>query len=216
MTKPLLHPWLSTPASYKAAVAAVHTPFYKLPDRARMIGRDELLSEALSILTECGLPPRTEQQVICAECNKPLPANRRRGSKYCTPECGNRAGVKRSRLRGKGFDAAPPPAPPKVHIGVMWEWPLDQMHQYAVRQVGLVLCNYVRLGHIETPASQTLYNLALAVDIDENEQLRDMVESYLEDHGIFCEGDETIADLAQAVFNLRLTITQEIAAIQSA
>ncbi len=181
-----------------------------------MIGRDELLSEALSILTECALPPRTEQRVMCADCGGLIPESMRRGAKYCSAACNKRAGVKRSRARGKGFDAAPPPAPPKTHIGVMWEWPADEIKSYAIREVGMRLCNYVRLGQLETPSSQTLYNLAIAGEPDETEELRGLVEAHLEDHGIMCDGSETIEDLAQAVFNLRLTITQEFAAIQGA
>lgn len=170
-----------------------------------MIGRDELLSEALSILTECALPPREQGAVICAECSKPIPETVRKGSKYCTPQCGKRAGVKRLRMRGKGFDSAPPPAPPKTHIGSMHQWPEPEMFSYAVREVGFRLLNFVRLGHLETPASQTLYNLAAAVEPDELEEMREIVEAWLEANGVRCDGTECIEDLAQAVFNVRLT-----------
>lgn len=201
----MLHPWLSTPEAYRAAVAAVSIPMSKLPARALMIGRDELLSEALSILTECALPPREERAVICADCSKPIPDTVRAGAKYCTPQCGKRAGVKRSRLRGKGFDQAPPPAPPKTHIGSMHQWPPAEMVSYAVREVGFRLLNFVRLGHLETPASQAIYNLAAALEPDETEALRELVEAYLEDCGVRCDGSESVEDLAQAVLNLRLS-----------
>jgi hypothetical protein len=166
-----------------------------------MVGKDELLSEALSILTECALPPRTETQVLCAECGSKIPDTVRKGAKYCTPQCSSKFRDRQCRLRGKGFDAKPAPAPPKTHIGSMWTWPEDQMFAYAVRQVGFQLLNYTRLGHLETPASQTLYNLALAGEIDED--AREIAEAWLEANGIHCTGDETIEDLIEAVSHLK-------------
>lgn len=198
LTKPLLHPWLSSEDAYKAAVAAVQVPMFKLPARSMMIGRDELLSEALSILTECALPPRDEQPVICAWCSKALPEDRRKGAKYCNAKCSSSFRDKASRQRGKGFDADPAPSHPKTHIGVMWQWPEDQMRSYATREVGFRLCNYVRTGHLETPASHTLYNLALA-NPEGMENARDLIEAWLEEQGIHCVGDEPIYELVDAV-----------------
>ena len=193
----LLHPWLGTSEAYRAAVKAVSIPMRKLPARAQMLGHDELLSEALSILTECALPPRDRERTVCAECGHIIPETLRKGAKYCTPQCNSKAGVRRSRMRGKGFDAPPPPAHPKTHIGTMWAWPEDQREQYAIREVGYRLLHFVSKGQLETPSSQTLYNLAVA-EPEALENARDIIEAWLESHGIRSTGHETVEELAES------------------
>ena len=201
MPNETLHPWLSTQEAYRAAVKAAGIPMRKLPARAQALGHDEMLSEALSILTECALPPREREHTMCAECSKMIPEGRRRNSKYCSPQCNNKAGVRRSRQRGKGFTVEAPPAPPKTHIGSMWSWPEDQIEQYAVREVGYRLLHFVNKGQLEVPASQTLYNIAIA-EPEALEDARDLVEAWLEGHGVHCSGTETVEDLAEAARNV--------------
>lgn len=198
---PNLHPWLSTDEALRAATQAVTKSMNKLPGRGQMIGKDELLSEALSILTECALPPRDEPQPICAECGRKMPEDRRRNAKYCSPQCTSKAGVKRHRMRGKGFDVAPPPQPPKTHIGSMWQWPEESRFAYAVQEVAFRLCHYISTGHLETPASQTLYNLAVADVVDED--ALGIVHAWLEANGVLATGDESTEDLLEAISNLK-------------
>lgn len=85
MTQPLLHPWLQTEGAVRAARRAVAIPMSKLPVRSQMIGADELFSEALSILTECALPPRERQATLCAFCGGLIPETVRKNAKYCSP-----------------------------------------------------------------------------------------------------------------------------------
>lgn len=197
MTQPLLHPWLGTHEAMRAAQRAVAIPLYKLGMRAQMIGADELLSEALSILTECALPPRERLQTICANCQGLIPEGRRKGAKYCSPQCSSSYRDQRSRGYGKAASAEVAPAHPKTHIGSMWSWPADEMESYAAREVGFRLCHFAGRGQLETPASQTLYNLAIA-EPEALENDREIIEAWLEANGVHCSGAETIEELGEA------------------
>lgn len=194
---------------------AVAVPLYKMGLRAQMIGRDELLSEALAILTECALPPR-EQLRICAYCEGPIPESVRKGAKYCTPKCsssyrdartranrGEAAAAKRVEAKGHQEQA---PAHPKTHIGSMHTWPADEMFAYAVREVGFRLCHFVSHGRLETPStgSAALVNLeAHAVgESDAAEEARELLAVWFESKGIRLTGDETVDDLREAAINL--------------
>lgn len=150
MTKPALHPWLSTPEALTAVRSAVRISEHKLPGAARLAGSDELFSEALIILTECALPPRDREPSACAECGGSL-VEARAGAKFCKPACQNRNKVRRSRAGGQ----AAPPAPPKAYIGSMWSWPVGKMAAYAAREVGYVLCNWLRTRSRDMPADYT-------------------------------------------------------------
>lgn len=215
MSKPALHPWLSTPEALKAAHRAVKVPEYKMSSAAKVVGPDELLSEALSILTECALPPRERGNLSCAQCGKCL-ENVRAGAKFCSRQCKHRDTVQRSRADRK--EALP--TPPKGHIGSMWTWPEDEMQAYAVREVGLALCNYLRsrVGRLETPSTPALENINNSpsqvrqsitpvthqpCDTEDPESLRSVLEDYLVNHGLeFSDADST-DDLVEAVQHLR-------------
>jgi hypothetical protein len=170
---------------------------YKLPGRAQMIGADELLSEALSILTECALPPQQRVVSFCHDCGGPMPEGRRVNAKYCSPACTNRAGVKRYRNRAKGNDGDPVPAAPKTHIGSMWQWPDDQMLAYAIREVGFRLCHFVSTGRLETPASQIIANLSVAEDLAYD--AIEIAAAWLEANGVVTMGSESVEELLEAV-----------------
>lgn len=146
MTKPELHPWLSTPQALKAANDAVKYAARLV--NTRHLGDDELLSEALILLTECALPAREREVTVCLECGKSL-ENRRRGAKFCSETCNNRNGQKRHRAK-----TAPAPASTKTHVGSMWSWPEDQRGNYAVREVGVRLCHLASKRRVEVPSSE--------------------------------------------------------------
>lgn len=150
MTNPTLHPWLDTPQAVKAAHDAVRVAEARMTKAALDVGADELFSEALIILTQCALPPRERGHFACAECGARI-ENVRAGAKFCSVPCRNRNGVRRHRNNKE----AAPPQPPPGFIGSMWSWPEDQRAEYAAREVGLALCNFLRsrLGRSEVPAS---------------------------------------------------------------
>lgn len=200
MSKPALHPWLDTPEAVQAARRAVRVPEYKMPAAVKAIGADELLSEAFTILTECALPPRERGHFACAQCGGEL-KNVRAGAKYCSPKCRNLAGVRR--LRAGGTEA--PPAQPKGHIGSMWSWPEDERVSYATREVGLVLCNYLRTrtGRSEVPASPSIENTNLAQDVADEGTVREVIEDYLVTCGVEYDGTETLDELVEAAKHLR-------------
>lgn len=75
------------------------------------------------------------------------------------------------------------------------------MEQWATREVGFRLCNYVSLGRLETPSSQTLYNLAIAEEVQP--EARDLIEQWLEAQGVHCRGDETIEELTEVCRHIR-------------
>lgn len=197
-----LHPWLATPEAYEAARKSVAIPMNLMGKAAVMIGSDELLSEALIVLTECALPPRSEAQVLCCECQKPLVAVRK-GAKFCSPKC--RMNHAKNVQRGKTEII---PARTGAHIGSMWAWPEDQMTTYAARQVGMCLNNYIRTrGHkVETPVFMTRdedYDNWFSRGLEEGQDARDQIEQYLEAHGIRVEGTEALEELGEAAMNVR-------------
>lgn len=154
---PELHPWLSTQEALSAARQAVSIPMSLLGGMARAVGSDELLSEALAILTECALPPRN-QPTSCAKCGESL-AGVRAGAKFCSASCRTTYAVWVQ--REKTF---PIPPTTRAHVGSMHSWPVDEMMRYATREVGYVLCNYLRShSHpLEIPATDYLADYAQA------------------------------------------------------
>lgn len=205
MSKPALHPWLSTPEAVKAAERAVKVPEYKMPAAAKVVGPDELLSEAFAILTECALPPRERITVACAQCGESL-ENVRAGAKFCSKKCKHLNTMQRRRAGRR--EALP--AMPKGHIGSMHSWPEDERMSYAIREVGFRLCHYIvtRAGKPEVPASPHLDNADLT-DEPDVETLRGILEDYLVECGIqFSDADRT-EDLIEAVRHLRGLITVE-------
>lgn len=204
MSKPALHPWLNTPDAVKAAERAVKVPEYKMPAAAKVVGLDELLSEAFAILTECALPPRERITAVCVECGDEL-KNVRVGAKYCGAKCRNLAGVRRHRAGG----APPPPSRPKGHVGSMHSWPEDEMVSFAIREVGLQLCNYLRtrVGRSEVPASPHLENADLPEEADV-EGVRGVLEDYLVSHEWDFSDDDTTEDLLDAVQCLRFVASE--------
>lgn len=176
----------------------------KMGQRAYIVGFDELLAEALNILTECALPPRERERALCMECGKVNPPERRKNAKYCSPQCYQRAGSRRSRAGSVDAGVLPPPAHPQSHIGSMWTWPEDQFMAYATREVGYRLTNYLRTrgGANEISSSHTLYNLALA-EPEALEDARTMIEEWLEDNGVITRGDESTDELGEAVAFVR-------------
>lgn len=198
MTKPQLHPWLNTPEAVKAAERAAKIPEYKMPAAARALGADELFSEALAILTECALPPRERGHVACASCGGSL-ENVRAGAKFCSPQCRKRQAA--NVMRGK---AEVLPAVPSGHIGSMWTWPEDERMSYAVREVGMRLCNYLRArsGRSEIPATPGIENAHVAEGVSEPEA-REVIEDYLVSCGMDFDGTESLQELAEAAWRLR-------------
>ncbi len=199
MTKPTLHPWLSTPEAVKAARAATRIPESKLPSAARATGSDELFSEALAILTECAMQPRERGHFACAECGGSL-VEVRAGAKFCSRQCKHRDTMRRSRA---GRQEALP-AMPKGHIGSMWSWPEGERPAYATREVGLVLCNYLRtrLGRFEIPATPGIENANVVQEASDPE-VREILEDFLTAGGVQFEGDELLDELAEAAQWLR-------------
>lgn len=150
-----LHPWLSTTDALNAARQAVSIPMKLIPGHARAIGADELLSEALAILTECALPPMDRTETVCARCGGSLDLVRA-GAKFCSTGCRTTYAVHVQ--RGKAFAI---PARTGGHVGSMWSWPETERQKYAVREVGYVLCNYLRTRPREILASDYLADYAL-------------------------------------------------------
>jgi hypothetical protein len=146
------HPWASTPEAINAARKAVSIPMAKMGRKAAIIGRDELESQALVILTECALESPEPVSTACARCGKPL-EHVRRNAKFCSSRCRNTYNM---RVR-RGQEEAVPPNP-LGHIGSMHSWDEGRMAQFAVQEVGMRLCNYVTTRHdtIETPSSDAL------------------------------------------------------------
>lgn len=218
MTQPKLHPWLNTPEALAAANKAVSVPMALLGGKARIIGHDELISEALIILTECALPPRNQQRTLCFRCDKPLDQVRP-GAKFCSSTCRNNqaSDVK----RGK---ATPLPARTGAHVGSMWGWAPEDRSKYAVREVGYVLCNYLRgrTDTFEMPASDIFAMegelssrnyvehvtdaMGRATDQTEDDP-RDIIEAYLESKGIRVAGDESLEELAEAAMSARKMVS---------
>ena len=184
----------------QAAHRAVKVPEYKMPAAAKAVGSDELLSEAFAILTECALPPRERGNLTCAQCGKDL-ENVRAGAKFCSKQCKHLNTMQRRRA---GYREAVL-APPKGHVGSMHSWPEDERMSYAAREVGLQLCNYVRIraGRLETAASPHLENADLAHDDADVESVRSVLEDYLVEHGIEFTDDDSTRDLIEAVQHLR-------------
>lgn len=190
---PQLHPWLSTLEALSAAKKAVQIPLALMGGKALVIGHDELLSEALAILTECALPPREIARVVCAQCGGSLEAVRK-GAKFCSKKCKD--------LKGKHVErgkADTVPARTQAHIGIMWTWPEEDRAKYAIREVGYALNNYLRTRRhaCETPAGETLANMNVAVEEPE-ETPREVVESFLESRGVHATGEESFEELCQA------------------
>jgi hypothetical protein len=188
-----LHPWLGTPEAAEAAKRAVRIPVSLLAGKAVIIGLDELQSEALAILTECALPPRERLQVLCARCGGSLD-HVRRGAKFCSRSCKDLYGKKVERGKTEAI-----PARPASHIGSMWTWPEAQRIQYAVREVGYILNNWLRTRHhvIETPSSDSIANMDVAGE-QRQDTPREALEAYLESKGFAVSGEEPFDDLYEA------------------
>lgn len=129
-----LHPWLSTPEAAACARKAVQIPLNLLPELARRAGEDELYSEALTILTECALPPRNQAPTGCGQCGRSLEVIHR-GVRFCSRAC---------RIAGPSTPPAPPAPPAPAHIGSMWSWPEAERQRYAACEIGYALCNWLR------------------------------------------------------------------------
>lgn len=166
---PELHPWLGTQEALAAARKAVRIPMTLLPGLARIVGADELESEALAILAECALPPRDDEaRRVCACCGGSLEVVRA-GARYCGPKCRDQYNKDIQRSKGgerkKGGVTRQPiaPATPQGYVGSMWRWPEDQRQAYAVRTVGYALNNWLRTRHYEREiaSSDTMDNITL-------------------------------------------------------
>lgn len=209
--KPNLHPWLSTPEAAEAARKAIQIPLNIMPGLANMVGADELHSEALAILTECALTPRDQAPTECAKCGGSLEWVRK-GSKFCSPNCRKHFGmdVQRSKCgtveRPRGGATAKTLAPViHAHIGSMWTWPDDVDTSYcAVREIGYVLCNWLRTGQKgrEIPATETLANMNVPVP-EADQSAYDFLSDFLESKGLVVSGDESFEELAEAASLLR-------------
>lgn len=200
MTTPEFHPWLSTPEAYAAAQKSVSIPMSLMGGKATIVGSDELLSEALVILTECALPPRSQAPAACARCGGSL-AKVRAGAKFCSANCRKQHAVNVGRAKAPLI-----PARTGAHIGSMWAWPEDQRTAYAIRQVGYCLNNYLRtcVHSIETPVDMLNSRYQAMPDGPESETpTRDRIEEYLESRGLVTDGTETLEDLAEAARHAR-------------
>lgn len=193
MSITILHPWLSTPEAAKAAKAATLIPLKLLGQRARIVGADELLSEAFAILTECALPLPEPPKASCAKCGGSL-ENVRRGAKFCSKLCKDLHGKKVERGKRQVIPASAP-----SHIGSMWSWPEDQRQQYAVQEVGYRLNNWLRTQHhlVEIPATEFMPNMAGPAEAAEVTP-REFLEDYLESKGVKATGTETFRELYEA------------------
>lgn len=192
-----LHPWLSTPEALAAAKRAVNVPRTYLAGRTRIVGVDELESQALVILAECAQPHPKTVEAGCAHCGESLDGLRK-GAKFCGRSCKSKFSMKV--VRGKEETLAPST---QAHVGSMWTWPAEQMAAYAQQQVGFVLLNYVRSCHFaaEITASEAIANMDVTAEADEDP--RELVVSYLEAHGVRSDGTETFAALAEAALSVR-------------
>lgn len=210
--KPVLHPWLATPEATSAAQKAVQIPMSLLPGLAGIVGPDELFSEALAILTECALPPRDQPPAECAHCGGTLEAVRK-GAKFCSPHCrkSHAVNVQRSkggtvaRVRGGASAEALPPVT-QAHVGSMHAWPESDRAKYAVREVGYALLNWLRTGRKgrEVPASEHISNMNLPVS-EADQDAREWLTDWLENHGVRVAGDESFEELAEAARNVKGT-----------
>lgn len=214
-----LHPWLNTAEAVKAAHDALWCPRLNLPGLFRLVGNDELESEALAILTGCALPP-LPQRAVCARegCGEELAAVRK-GAKFCSQKCrrqqsmdvlrskdGPRSdGPRVGRPRTTGMASADVVVDgPKAYVGSMWSWPVDQMGAYASRTVGLELCNWLRTRHLdkEFSASEFLANMHVA-EVESDQSAYEFLTDWLESRGLTVLGDETFEELAEAASLLR-------------
>lgn len=203
---PSLHPWLATPEALEAARKAVQIPMSLMAGKALLVGADELLSEALAILTECALPPREVMRALCAKCQGPLEGVRN-GAKFCSPDCRKQYAVQRGRGKVEVL-----PARTGAHIGSMWKWPEDERAKFAIREVGYCLNNYLRSQRFggEIPASfaggQELGHRALArllYDPELEDSPEEFIANYLEQRGLQVLGDESFEELCQAAMFTR-------------
>lgn len=212
--KPQMHTWASTSEAQTAARAALRVPYAKLPGLASRFGADELYSEALAILAECALPPRDTSPTSCAGCGASL-ANKRKGAKFCGQSCRRQQGmdVMRSKTgkRPRGKTSTALPAVAAGHIGSMWAWPEEQRARYAAREIGLVLCNWLRTNaRREQSASHIIDNLDRPAVIDSTPRA-DLID-FLESHGLAVSGDETFRELVEAAMRIKGTaVTPEFA-----
>jgi hypothetical protein len=144
MTSPTLHPWLDSPEAVKAAHLAVRVAENKMTKAAIDAGADELFSEALIILTQCALPPRERGHFACVQCGSKLESVRA-GAKFCSRACRDKhSNARRGTGDARGTKSTSLPPAPSSYIGAMWSWPEARREEYAVREVGFALCNYLR------------------------------------------------------------------------
>lgn len=200
---PTLHPWFHTPEAAEVARKAVQIPLLKLPQLVKALGADELESEALVILAECAVPPRNQAPTECVQCGGSL-EGLRKGAKFCSDTCGGnfRKAVHRKRQGqpapkgGKRNDVV---TVDHAHVGSMHTWPEDEMARYAVRTVGMALCNWLRVNikAREIPSSETLANMAVTTPQAEDSP-RDILVDFLERKGLRVTGDESFEELAEA------------------
>lgn len=198
MTAPELHPWLSTDMAVEAARKAVQIPLSHMAAAALSVGKDELFSEALAILTECALPPREPVESSCAMCGGSL-EGKRKGAKFCSFKC--RDLHKKRVARGKAETVK---AMPQAHVGSMWTWPEGNMSNYAAKTVGYVLLNYIRTRkeRVELPDSEALANRNLPIE-DPEATPREVITTFLEAHGLTVDGSETLDELAAAAYSIK-------------
>lgn len=163
MTSQALHPWLSTPEAMTACRKSVEVAVKLAGIKALTLGRDELLSVARYLMTECAAPPRETVEQGCARCGGSL-AEVRKGAKFCSAKCrfdhANGRRVPGEPLASTGTRL---PDSEHAHIGSMWTWPEDQRLNYAIREVSRRLANHAvvqwtRSEASGTPSSGWLYN----------------------------------------------------------
>lgn len=157
-----LHPWLSTPEASAACEKAVEHAVKRAGIKALTLGRDELLSVARYLLTECAETVETANPTACAECGQPL-EELRSGSLFCSSKCGTRNRVRAHRAAKKGEAVERVEHARLGHRGSMWTWPEDERYNYAIREVGMRLANHAVTEWTQseasgTPASGWLYN----------------------------------------------------------
>jgi hypothetical protein len=208
----VLHPWIGTTAAVSAARQSVRIPQVLLPDAVHAVGRDELESQALLLLTEFATAPSTSGRTQCArgDCGSDL-AGLRKGAKFCSQRCRRQHSMDVLRSKdgaarprgGTSADAVEASAP--SHIGRMWAWPEADRERYAVREIGYALNNWLRTKGFksrEVPASVAIDRMNVAApesDLDAYDWLTD----WLEDRGVAVAGDETFEELAEAARHIR-------------
>ncbi len=197
-----LHPWVSTPEALQAARRAASACRAKLGPAADVVGLDELISEGYSILVECARPSPGRAEEHCVECQG-LVTGRRRGAKYCSASCSARYRDRCVRKRKRGEHAPMAPARPKTHIGSMHSWPDGRMIQYATQEIALRLCHYASKHPRETPYGDGISLVAGTATQEAPVTPRDRIEAWLEDNGVWCDGTETVEELAEAVENVK-------------